>query len=44
MEEENNEEKLASLDAFVLMGMVCMDWAHMVAVLHSLEAELGEDE
>ena len=31
MEEENKEEKLASLDAFV-------------AALHSLEAELVEDE
>ena len=43
MEEENKEEKLASLDAFVLMGMVCMDLAHMVAALHSPEAEEGED-
>ena len=44
MEEENKEEKLASLDSFVLMDMVCMDWSHMVAALHSLEAELVEDE
>ena len=43
VEEENNAENLASLDASVLVCMVCMDWAHMVAALHSPEAELVED-